>query len=122
INAINKLKNEVVECLITLSTKISKQMAIMKYMTQLMVVLICLIQRTKFLWAIIHLAGALFLMRNDAGRVTELMVATTAVTRVTLAKSTKSPSGLFLYLPISRIYHNIRSTHRLRRPQRNITA
>ncbi|EAR3351430.1 hypothetical protein Z701_004915 [Salmonella enterica subsp. enterica serovar Ohio] len=32
-------------------------------------------------------------------------------------KVQKSPAGLFLYLPISWIYHNIRCPHRLRRPQ-----
>ncbi|EDS8162828.1 hypothetical protein GOR48_004754 [Salmonella enterica subsp. enterica] len=33
-------------------------------------------------------------------------------------KVQKSPAGLFLYLPISWIYHNIRCLHCLRGPQR----
>ncbi|EAX7956595.1 hypothetical protein BV981_24350 [Salmonella enterica] len=33
-------------------------------------------------------------------------------------KVQKSPAGLFLYLPISWIYHNIRCVHRLRGSER----
>ncbi|MBT1427436.1 hypothetical protein [Dickeya dianthicola] len=84
------LKNEEIECLTTLSTKTSKLMVIMKYMMRLMVVLICLLQRTKFLWAIIHPAKVLSLMLNAVGRAIELTVATIVVSHATLVKRSKS--------------------------------
>lgn len=93
-------------------------MVIMKFMTLLMAVLICRLLRTKSLLVIIHHARAQFLMLNAAGQTTELTVVTIAADRVTLVDVPKSPTGLFLYLPISWIYHNICCLHRLRRPQR----
>lgn len=90
------LKNEEIECLITLSTKISKLMVIMKYMMLLMVVHICLLQRTKFLWAIIHPAKVPSWMLNAAGWAIELTVATIVVSHATLVKRSKSSlSGAF---------------------------
>lgn len=65
-------------------------MVIMKYMMRLMVVLICLLQRTKFLWAIIHPAKVLSLMLNAVGRAIELTVATIVVSHATLVKRSKS--------------------------------
>ena len=86
-------------------------MVIMKFMTLLMAVLICQLLRTKSLWVIIHHAKALFLMPNAAGQAAELTVVTIAANRVTQVDVPKSPSGLFLYPYITRIYHNIRMSH-----------
>ena len=87
-------------------------MVIMKFMTLLMAVLICRLLRTKSLLVIIHHAKAQFLMLNAAGQTIELTVVTIAADRVTRVDVPKSPTGLFLYLPISRIYHNICCPHR----------
>lgn len=58
-------------------------------------------------------------MPNAAGQAAELTVVTIAANRVTRVDTPKSLSGLFLYLPVTLIYHNICCPHRTGRVRRD---